>query len=53
MFLDAKKVSQKRGKKGSYALTQNLVIIIIILFLIGIVSYIIFKFARAKLVAVQ
>jgi hypothetical protein len=53
MFKDGKKVSQKRGKKGSIALTQNLVIIIVILFLIGIVAYVIFKFAREKLVPMQ
>lgn len=48
MFLDVKN-SNKRGKKGQYALTQNLVIIIIILILVGMASFIIYKAVSGKL----
>lgn len=47
MFLENK----RRGKKGIFVLTQNLVIIILILVLIGVVGYIIYKFSAANLIA--
>ncbi len=53
MLLDDKKEFKKRGKKGLFVLTQNLVILIIILVLIGVVSYIIFKAINGRLVPIQ
>jgi hypothetical protein len=48
MFLDAKK-KNKRGKKGIFALTSNLVMIIAILFLIGVVTYVLYTAVSGKL----
>lgn len=46
MFLD---VGKRARKRGVFVLTQNLVILIIILALAGIVGYVLFKFATKNL----